>query len=106
MSATSSAGLPIDRCLPAGRALRMNRLCALEFLYLLYRLRQQVERVAGGANGSRRDMGVTGRGPEAAMAEQDLDDADVGAGFEKMSRKGMPEHVPWPFWSDPPKRWP
>jgi len=87
------AGLPIDRCLPTSRALERNRLCALEFLDLLYRLGQQVERAAGGANGCRRNMGITSRGAKTAMTEQNLDDTDVGARFEEMSRKGMPQRT-------------
>lgn len=71
----------------------MNRLCALEFLDLLYRLGQQVERAAGRADGCRRNMGITGRGAQAAMTEQDLDDTDVSARFEEMSRKGMPQRT-------------
>ena len=71
----------------------MNRLCALEFLDLLYRLRQQVEWAGCGTNGFAGNVCVTGRGAQAAMAKQDLDDADVSAGFQKMSREGMPQRT-------------
>jgi len=37
-----------------------------------------------------RDAGVACRRADAVMTEQDLDHAQIGAGFEKMSREAVP----------------
>jgi hypothetical protein len=71
----------------------MNRLCAIDFLDLLYRLRQQVKWARGATNCFPRNMRVDGCCAQAAMAEQDLNDPDVGAGFKEMGRKGMSERA-------------
>src|SRR5512139_2877068 len=91
MSATSSAGLPINRCLAVGSASGANRLCVRDLLDLGYGLRHQVKRAARRTNGFPRNVRVAGGRPQAAMTEQDLDDADVGAGFQEMGGKGMPQ---------------
>ena len=67
MSATSSAGLPIDRCLGARRALGLG---ARDLANLLYRLGQQVKGAQGGTNRIPGDVGVPGRSAQAAMTEQ------------------------------------
>ena len=38
-------------------------------------------------------MGVSHRRPDVAMSEEFLDGADVIPRFEKMGRKGMPQHM-------------
>jgi hypothetical protein len=45
---------------------------------------QPVKRARGGPQRVRRNVGVATRGLEAAVSEQDLDRADVGAGFEQL----------------------
>ena len=55
---------------------------------------QSVEWAWGTANGAGRDLGVTRRGVHIAMAEQRLDDADVGAALQQMGGKAMPPMSP------------
>ena len=38
-------------------------------------------------------MEVSSGGVEAAMAQQDLDGPQIGAGFQQMSRKAVPERM-------------
>ena len=68
------------------RALRLG-FGARDLADLLYGLGQQVEGARSGTNGMPRYMGVAGGCPQAAMTEQDLDPADVGASFQEMGRK-------------------
>jgi hypothetical protein len=38
-------------------------------------------------------MQITGRGLEIAMAEQQLDAAQIGAGIEQMGSEGVAQHM-------------
>ena len=54
---------------------------------------EPVERAPGRLHGGRRDVGVDGGGLEVAVPEQDLDGADVGAGFEEVGGEAVAEGV-------------
>jgi hypothetical protein len=53
---------------------------------------QVVERTRRGVQSGFGDMQVAGRGLEIAMAEQQLDAAQIGASIEKVRREGMSKH--------------
>src|SRR5580658_814674 len=55
--------------------------------------RQCIKRAGGGAEMPLGQMQIDGRYFEVAMAEQDLDGAQVGAGFKKMGRETMAQSV-------------
>jgi len=79
---------------PPGGAMAMEDVCDLQFLAAhgrrlfpgsrpsFGRLREPVERAGYGADRGVGDTSVTGRGVELGMAEQHLDDADVGVLFQ------------------------
>lgn len=85
MSATSSPqgrkGVPSEM---AGRARAWRRLA----------LGQQVQRAGGGAHGGGRDLQVARGGGQAAMAQQQLNRAHVGARFQQMRCERMAQRVP------------
>ena len=54
---------------------------------------QQVERAGRGADLGAGDLQVAGGGGEAAMAEQQLDGADVDAGFKQVDGEAVTKHV-------------
>src|SRR5215467_11830164 len=53
--------------------------------------REPVERAGHGADRGVGDTGITGRGVELGVAEQHLDDADVGILFQEMGGEAMPQ---------------
>jgi len=87
MSATSSAGLAIRSCRLLSRVSEAGRLAVLDLLDLLHGLRKKVERARGGADGRAGYVRVSRRCLKATMAEQELDNPDVGSGLEQMSPK-------------------
>jgi hypothetical protein len=48
----------------------------------------QVQRAQGGADLADGDLQIPGRGCEVTVTEQQLDRAQVGAGFQQMNREG------------------
>src|ERR1039458_9354322 len=54
---------------------------------------ERIERAGGGAQMPLGQMQVNGRYFKVAMAKQDLDRAQVGAGFKKVSRETMAQGV-------------
>ena len=59
----------------------------------LRRKRERIERAGGRAEMPLGQMQVDGCNFEVAMAEQDLNRAQVGAGFEKVGRKTVAQSV-------------
>jgi hypothetical protein len=57
------------------------------------RERESIERAGGCAEMPLREMQVDGSDLEVAMAEQDLDGAQVSAGFEQVGGETMPQGV-------------
>ena len=55
--------------------------------------REPVERAGYSTDRPIGDAGVKGRGVELGMAEQHLDDADVGVLFQQMRGKAVPQRV-------------
>src|SRR2546423_13676836 len=54
---------------------------------------ESVERAGYGADRGVGDTGVTGGGIELGVAEQHLDDADVGILFQEMGGKAVPQRM-------------
>src|SRR6266700_5786964 len=54
---------------------------------------QQIERADCRADGGRRQLQVAGGGGQTAMAEQELDGAQIDARFEQMSGEGVTHTV-------------
>ena len=52
-----------------------------------------IQRAGGGGDLSRRDPGVASRGIDAAMAEQDLNDARVDAALQQAGGKAVAQRV-------------
>src|SRR5436190_9398878 len=50
---------------------------------------EQVERTGGGADLTRGDSQVPGRGGQAAVSEQQLNGADIGSRFQQMNSEGV-----------------
>ena len=59
----------------------------------LPRERERIERAGGRAEMPLREVQVDGSDLEVAMAEQDLNGAQVGSGFEQVGRKAMSQGV-------------
>ena len=55
--------------------------------------RQKVQRALGGAQFLAGDLEVALRGGDGSMAHEDLDGAQVDAGFQQMSGEGVPERM-------------
>ena len=55
--------------------------------------RQTVERAGRAGDDARGDAGVDRGGRQPAVAEQDLEDADVGPGLEQMGGEAVPQGV-------------
>ena len=55
---------------------------------------QVVERTRRGVQSGFGDMQIAGRGLEIAMAEQQLDAAQIGAGIEQMGSEGVAQGLP------------
>ena len=55
--------------------------------------REPVERAGHGADRGVGDAGVKGRGVELGVAEQHLDDADVGILFEQVGGEAVPQRM-------------
>ena len=61
---------------------------------------QTVERARRAADRVGGDVGVARRGVQAAVAEQGLDDADVGAVLKQMGGEAVPQReVAWRIWT-------
>jgi hypothetical protein len=54
---------------------------------------QSVEWAWSTANGAGRDLGVTRRGGHVAMAEQRLDDADIGGTLQQVGGEAVPQRM-------------
>ena len=62
---------------------------------------QPVERAGGPRDGRAGDLGVAGGGREVAVAEQHLDDADVGAALQQVGGEAVPQGVHGIFFVNP-----
>ena len=56
-------------------------------------MREQVERTGGGAHFAGGDPQVSSGGRQAAVAEQQLNGPDIGAGFQQMNSKCVPQRM-------------
>ena len=56
-------------------------------------MREQVERTGGGTHFAGGDPQVSGRGRQAAVAEQQLDGPDIRAGFQQMNRESVAQRM-------------
>jgi hypothetical protein len=54
---------------------------------------QLVQRANGGGDHLRRHRGVTGGGVDSTVAEQHLNDADIGAVLQQVSGEAVPQGV-------------
>jgi len=54
---------------------------------------QPVERARRATDGAGRDLGVAGRSIHVAVAEQRLDDADIGAALQQVGGEAMTQRV-------------
>ena len=52
-----------------------------------------VQRADGGGDHLRRDGGVAGGGIDSGVAEQHLDDADIGAVLQQVSGEAVPQRL-------------
>ena len=57
------------------------------------RMREQIERAGGGAHLAGGNAQIAGGGSQAAMAEQELNGADVGALFEEVNGECVPQRM-------------
>ena len=78
-------GRIVERCRPTPELARSSAFRALA----LAGFEQLIQRARRGAEGGRRNGNVTGGGVDAAVAEQDLDDTDIGAVLQKMCGERM-----------------
>jgi hypothetical protein len=77
---------------------RCRRLCRRRGFWalpgLLARLRQQVERALDAGDQTGGDASVARRRVQFVMAQERLDNSDVGAAFEQVGRKAVPPMSP------------